>query len=150
MKQQIVRLDEAALARLGFDRVLIAALRNVLRVTGNESDGITVPELGQKADETKEIVAALREQIIMIQFLIDAIQLSPLPETPDLGRIDDLEFSPPFSLAQQVEHLTTEVRHIADQLAEMSEHLTTEVRQIADQQIVNANLIHEIRQGTML
>lgn len=150
MKPQITKLNESALLSLGMDLPTVKALSNIIRVTGNMTDSETVPEVSIKVDETKEMVALLKAQVIVIQNAISIIESIPAAIPQDESLTQALAIMPVTQMPNQVEYLQTEVRQIAEQLAQITEHFTTEVRQIADQQIVNANLIQELRQGTML
>lgn len=151
MTPQITRLNESALYALGMDRVTVQALRNIVRITGEDNtSGPTVPAISEQAAATARLVGALRDQVDILTSIIEIIQLAPEPVTPDLSRIDDLALMPPISLLQQVEHLTTEVRQTAEAVANLREFMQTEVRQIADQQAVTACQIQDIQLGKPL
>lgn len=167
MTPTITRLDAAALAKV-FDRVTVDALLNIARIAGTDANGPTVPQLGNQNAEIFIVIGSLRDQIEDTIEQIDSLQFEPPEVQQDLSRYESPllaprveHLAPPQQLLTEIrqlaeavaqirEHLTTEVRQIADRVAEIDDHFSTEVRQIADQQIVNANLIHEIRQGTML
>lgn len=148
MKPQIVRLDEAALRALGMDPVMVNAFRNIMRVTGVQSDGPTVPGLGDQAAQLTKLLGVLREQVLVLQAVIEFIQFQPEPVTPDLSGIDALAALPVAAPFQQIEHLTTEIRQIAEAVGNMREYLQTELRQVAEQQTVLAGQLQELKQGT--
>lgn len=167
MTPKITRLDAAALAKV-FDRVTVDALLNMARIVGPDANGPTIPEIGGQNQEIFVIIGSLRDQIDAATDQVDSIQLYPPEVERDLSRYESPLIAPRLeqptpqqtlltevrqlaeAVAQIREHLTTEVRQIADRVAEIEDHFTTEIRHVADQQIANANLIHEIRQGTML
>lgn len=149
MKTQITKLNESSL-RTVFDPVTAKALANAVRIAGNETDSITVPQVAEQADNTDILVATLQQQVTLLQDLIAILQSEPVAIPQDNTIAEAFGLMPVMQMPQQVEFLQTEVRQIAERLAQVSEHFTTEVRQIADQQIVNSNLIQELRQGTML
>ena len=111
---------------------------------------MTVPELAGNVDDNDQAFQEVKQQVILIQLSTDLLSSAPVVQQPDFALLDAFSITPPHSPAQQVEHLQTEVRQIAERLAQVTEFLQTEVRQIADQQISNANLIQELKQGTML
>lgn len=171
MKQQILRLDEAALYALGMDRVTVNALRNMIRVTGNDNTTPTVPEVAEAAGIAGQVIAQLREKIDMLQSIVDVLQMAPAETDIDLSAVTALSILPPPSqqqALQPMEDIRVELRQVseqvamltkafeldlrpnADQFSQFSNQIITELRQLADQQIVNTNQIQEIKQGTML
>lgn len=171
MTTKIVRINPTVLYSLGYDRPTVEALLNLIRITGNESDGVTVPELAGTVDENDQALQAVKQQVILIQLSTDLLEAAPPKIQPDLSLVDAMQLLPPVqqqAVIERVESLHTEVRQLAEQLAVLMkilqedigprttevtqavEFMQTEVRYIADQQIFNANLIHELRLGTML
>lgn len=149
MTPKITRLDAAALAKV-FDRVTVDALLNIARITGPDANGPTIPEIDGKNQEIFVLIGSLRDQIENTVDQIDSLQLDQPEVQHDLSRYEFPLIAPHNESLPPIQHLLTEVRQLAEAVAQIRDHLTTEVRQIADQQIVNANLINEIRQGTML
>lgn len=149
MKQQITKLNESSL-RTVFDPVTVKALANAVRVTGNDTESPTVPEVADQVDQTDIVVAALQQQVGLLQDLIAILQSQPANIPQDISVLDALGLTPVAQQYPPIEFLQTEVRQLSERLSQFSEHLTTEVRQLADQQIVNAQLIQELKQGTML
>lgn len=149
MTPKITRLDAAALAKV-FDRVTVDALLNMARIVGPDANGPTIPEIGGQNQEIFVIIGSLRDQIDAANDQVDSIQLNP-PDVPqDVSFVSGALLTPRYDDKPTIETLMVEIRQIAEAVANIQQHFTTEVRQIADQQIANANLIHEIRQGTML
>lgn len=150
MTAQITRLDAAALRALGMDRVMVDALLNMVRVTGTSNDGPTVPQVGEKVDETAELVGALQERVAVIQQLIDLLSTSPAPIPLDPAAFHPFAIQPVQQTVPETVHIVTEVRQIAEEVASLREYLQTEVRQIAEQQAVTARLIQDIQLGKPL
>lgn len=171
MTPKIVRINPTVLYSLGFDRPTVEALLNLIRITGNESDGITVPELAGTVDENDQALQAVKQQVILIQLSTDFLEAAPAAMPPDMSLADAIQLLPPPHqqvITERMESLQSEVRQVAEQVAvlmkmlqedigpradqamQAADFLVTEVRQIADQQISNANLIQELKQGTML
>lgn len=119
MTPKITRLDAATLSRV-FDRVTVDALMNMLRVTGTESNGPTVPEVDNRAENTEVMFGTLRDMFDALRREIEMGMTYPESDVPDLSRLEGLALLPPVLLAQQVEHLTTEVRQLAESLAALS------------------------------
>jgi hypothetical protein len=74
----IVRFNERALAALGFDGATIAALRHLLRQTGDQLGGPTLPDaidaIGQDAADGALLaqVVALRKEVAALRLVIDS------------------------------------------------------------------------------
>jgi hypothetical protein len=149
---KIVRLNASALYALGMDRPTVEALINGLRITGNDSSGITVPELAEKNDESSGAIQDIQGQIVIISGANDFLQYAPAQ----------------VAVSERVEALQTEVRQIAEQVSLLAkllqedfrpsvnqvsqavDHIQTEIRQIAEQAAIDSMLIQELKQGTML
>lgn len=123
MSPQITRLDAAALRALGMDRVMVDALLNMVRVTGSATNGATVPEIGEQADNTEIIVTTLRDQLERFKVVIETLLFIPEPVAADLSGIDAQAQAPLATIPQQVEQLISEVRQIAEQLAVLSNQM---------------------------
>ena len=149
MTARITRLDAASLSKV-FDRVTVDALLNMARITGPDASGPTIPELGVQNQEIFVVIDTIRDAVEAAQGNIQSIELYPPVSDQDLSLYAGPLITPRSEEVQSVQTLITEVRQLAEAVAQFQQHITTEVRQIADQQIVNANLINEIRQGTML
>lgn len=171
MTTKIVRINPTVLYSLGYDRPTVEALLNLIRITGNESDSVTVPELAGTVDENDQILQEVKQQVILIQLSTDYLEAAPVAAPPDMSLANAIQLLPPPHqqvITERIENLQTEVRQVAEQVAvlmkmlqedigpradqamQAADFLVTEVRQIADQQISNANLIQELKQGTML
>lgn len=149
MTLKITRLDAATLSKV-FDRVTVDALLNIARIVGTESDGPSIPDINDKTDEIFVIIGTIRGELEDIGEDIESLQSVPPDVENDMSAYLAPLLVPRQEQVESVQTLSTEVRQLAEALAQVRDHFTTEVRQIADQQIVNANLIQEIRQGTML
>lgn len=171
MTPKIVRINPTVLYSLGFDRPTVEALLNLVRITGNETDGVTVPELSGQVDQNADVIKDIQQQIFIIQLSTDFLEAAPVAATADISLANAIQLLPSSHqqvITERVESLQAEVRQVAEQVAmlmkmlqedigpradqamQSAEFLQVEVRQIADQQISNSNLIQELKQGTML
>lgn len=123
MTPRIARINEAVLFSLGFDRVTVEALRNIVRVTGSESDSPTVPEVVKQVDGTALAVDTLRTHLEAVKSVLEALQFVPEPIQPDLSGIESAALAPLARMVEIVEHLDTEVRQIAEQQAAMARQI---------------------------
>lgn len=113
MTAQVFRINEAALLRAGLDPVSVKALSNMARVVGVTGDSPTVSQLDGKAAENAALTVVLREQIEMLQGVLDVLG----------SGVEALGVMPPVPVAEQVDHLTTEVRQIAEQVAYLASQI---------------------------
>lgn len=171
MNPKIVRINPTVLYSLGFDRPTVEALLNLVRITGNDTEGVTVPELSGQIDQNSGVIKDIQQQIVIIHMSTDYLEAAPVIAPPDMSLADAIQLLPPPHqqvITERIESLQTEVRQVAEQVAvlmkmlqedigpradqamQTADFLLTEVRQVADQQISNVNLIQELKQGTML
>lgn len=150
MTAKIVRLNASALYAAGFDRPTVEALLNLLRITGNDPAGVTVPELAGKADDTDGKINDIKQQIVIIQMSTDFLESAPTVADQDPRILDQFSTAPKPQQVEPVEFLQTQVRQMAEQLSQVTEYLQTEVRQIAEKQFAIGTMIDELKQGTML
>lgn len=130
MNPKIIRLNEAALYKIGFDPVTVHAFRNLVRVVGDVAEGPTLPEMDEKAKETDRLIGVLQENVAVLQGILDILQSAPMQTDEPRG-----------------EQFGTDP--IAQPVPEISQ-IYTEVRQIAEAQAVLASQIQDIKQGIML
>lgn len=123
MKPQVIRLNEAALLAAGLDIVSVKALSEIVRVAGPVSGGSTIPETVKKTDEVVALAEVLREQVGILQDVIETLEMQPDAAPPDLSGIAALAAVPAVQVYQQIEHLTTEVRENAEQIAVLTRQL---------------------------
>lgn len=123
MKPQVIRLNESALLAAGIDIVSVKALSEIVRLAGPITGGPTVREVGQQAESIAGLAVILNEQIEFLQEVVQALQFLPGAAQPETGSMDALAMLPPVPVAQQVEHLTTEVRQIAEQVAALADQI---------------------------
>lgn len=124
----ITKLNESTLRALGFDLPTVKALAHLLRQVGATPGATTLPDVAMQAESTVVSVNLLAIQTA--NALEELSMMATSPAAVPLAAQDDL--TPVAQLTAMVEYLQTEVRHLADQ------------------QVVNYNLIQELRQGTML
>lgn len=132
MTTTIVRLNASALFALGMDKPTVEALQNMIYKTGTDTAGPTLPQIDVDLTDTKETVVILREQVDLLQSIIDILESAPPPKDFDTSLLDAFAVAPKEINVPQVEALQTEVRQLAEQLA------------------VTNGYIQELRQGTML
>lgn len=89
------RINEPLLARLGFDRTTIEALRHVLKQAGERLGEATLPEVAEQVDVSNPILATLQ---LAVQALNNAVAILeaeqanlPLQDKALIRRVEDLE-----------------------------------------------------------
>lgn len=137
----ITKLNESSLRALGFDQPTVKALAHLLRQVGTTPGGATLPDVAMQAENT---AISVNQLAIELAGALEALALMMTRPADVLPTAQD-DLAPVALAAVERDDLTP-----VAQLAAMVEYLQTEVRHLADQQVVNYNLIQELRQGTML
>lgn len=97
----VVKLNEAMLFQMGFDRVAIDALRHLYTQVGSEIGAPTLPQVS--------------EQVVTVTEKIDYLDLSPPYQDPFPSTNGDQ--APPRIDAQAVEYLETQVRSMQEEIS---------------------------------
>lgn len=97
----VVKLNEAMLFQMGFDRVAIDALRHLYTQVGSEVGGPTLPQVAEQVDTVIQIV--------------DYLDLSP--SSQDSLPISNQDQSPPPIETQNIEYIETQIRSMQEEIS---------------------------------
>lgn len=114
----VVKLNEAMLFQMGFDRVAIDALRHLYTQVGNEVGAPTLPEVSQQVVTIIQTVDSLDLAPPAYPYapLNDIVESNSAPPAYDQAQQQG-DQSPPYITHQQAENLETQIRSAQEELA---------------------------------
>lgn len=129
----VVKLNEAMLFQMGFDRVAIDALRHLYTQVGNEVGAPTLPQVTQ--------------QVVTVIQTVDSLDLAP-PAYPYVQTSDIAESNsaPPAydPLQQQGDQSPPYITHQA------AEYIETQIRSAQEEIAILRRKINDLEQGAIL
>lgn len=106
----MVRIDEAMLYALGFDRVFVDAMRHVVKQVGVETNGVTLPDLATQIYSSVKVLAQTAVPVTMTGTLAETVLATFVLSGGSMGKHGVLRITPIFSCTNSANAKTFKVK----------------------------------------
>lgn len=120
----VVKLNEAMLFQMGFDRVAIDALRHLYTQVGSEVGAPTLPEVSEQVETIIQTVDSLDLAPPAYSYASPASIAESNSAPPAYDQVQQQgDQSPPHITAQAIENLETQVRSAQEQITSLQRRI---------------------------